>query len=159
MRPADDIYKMVKKIHLKASTELDRRVHNDISRTLAESEKHAMSEVEGTESARAKPKIRRSTTKGVAVKFAIAAAILIAFGIGFFTGRWSNPTRPVPHSLDVTSYTSGVPVYPTVPKAEDSFWRRKALAVMQPKPYVQNKINKTNLIGAYKQYIKEKHYD
>jgi len=30
---------------------------------------------------------------------------------------------------------------------------------MQPKPYVQNQINKTNLIDAYKQYLKEKHYD
>jgi len=159
MRPEDDIHKMIKKIHLKASAELDRRVHDHISGTLAESEKHALSEVEGTELARAEPNIKRSTTKGGAVKFAIAAAILIAFGIGFFTGRRSNPARPAPHSLDVTGYTSVVPVYPTAPKAEDSFWRRKALAAMQPKPYVQNQINKTNLIDAYKQYLKEKHYD
>jgi len=159
MRPEDDIHKMIKKIHFKASAELDRRVHDHISGTLSESEKHALSEVEGTELTHAEPNIRRSTTKGGAVKFAIAAAILIAFGIGFFTGRRSNPARPAPHSLDVTGYTSVVPVYPTAPKAEDSFWRRKALAAMQPKPYVQNQINKTNLIDAYKQYLKEKHYD
>jgi len=151
MRSEDDIHKMIKKVHLKASAELDRRVHDHISGTLAESEK--------TELTHAEPNIRRGTTKGGAVKFAIAAAILIAFGIGFFTGRRSNPTRPAPHSHDVTGYTSVVPVYPTAPKAEDSFWRRKALAAMQPKPYVQNQINKTNLIDAYKQYLKEKHYD
>ncbi len=151
MRPEDDIHKMIKKIHLKASAELDRRVHDDISQTLVKTEK--------TELAHAEPNIRRSTTKGGAVKFAIAAAILIAFGIGFFTGRRSNPARPAPHSLDVTGYISVVPVYPAAPKAEDSFWRRKALAAMQPKPYVQNQINKTNLIDAYKQYLKEKHYD
>ena len=39
MKPADDIHKLVRKLQLKASADLDRRVHEDISRALAESRK------------------------------------------------------------------------------------------------------------------------
>jgi hypothetical protein len=159
MKPADDIHKLIKKLHLKASAKLDRRVHDDISRALAKSEKHVLSEVEGTESVRSEPNLWRSIMRGGVVKIAVAAAILIAFGIGFSVGRWSKPTRPARYSLDVTGYTSAISVYPTVPKAEDSFWRQKALAAVQPKPYIQNQFTKTNLIDAYKQYIKGKYYD
>lgn len=151
MKPADDIHKMIKKMHVKTSTELDKRVHNDISQTLTKLQK--------IESARVKPNIRVSITKGWAAKLAVAAAILIAFGFGFFTGRWSNPVRPTPHSLDVTGYTSVVSVNPTAPKNEDNFWRQKALAAMQPRPYAQSQFDKTSLLNAYKQYLKEKHYD
>ncbi len=151
MRPEDDIHKMIKKIHLKASAELDKRVHDDISQALVKTEKRKL--------AHAEPNIRRSTTKGVAVKLAVAAAILIAFGVGFSVGRWSQPPQPEPPSFDVTAYTSVAQLSPTTQKTEDSFWRQKALAAMQPKPYVQNQITKTNLIDAYKQYLKEKHYD
>jgi hypothetical protein len=141
MRPEDDIHKMIKKIRFKASAELDKKVHDDISISLAES-------------ACAKLSIKRSIAK-----LAVAAAIFIAFGFGFSIGRWTQPPKLEPPSFDVTGYTSVIPVYPTAPKAEDSFWRRKALAAMRPKPYVQNQIDKTNLIDAYKQYLKEKHYD
>jgi len=91
-------------------------------------------------------------------KLAVAATIFITFGIGFSFGRWSKPTPP-PHSLDVTSLTSTVSVYPAANKTEDSFWRQKALAAMQPRPYPKTHITKTSLIDAYKQYLKEKHYD
>ena len=97
--------------------------------------------------------------KSQAAKLAIAAVIFIAFGIGFFTGRWSKPPRLAPHSLDVTSYDSVVSVYPTSPKAEDGFWRQKALAAIQPRAYEQTLTTKTSLLNAYKQYLKEKHYD
>lgn len=92
-------------------------------------------------------------------KLAVAAAIFIAFGIGFFTGQWSKLPRQAPYSLDVTGYTSVVLAYPTARKSEDSFWRQKALAAMQPRPYAQTSTTKTNLLNAFKQYLKEKHYD
>lgn len=151
MRPADDIHKMIKKMQLKASAELDRRVHNDISRALTESEK--------TESIITSPNILRNIMKGNVAKLAVAAALFIAFGIGFFTGRWSRPTRSEPHYFDVTGYTTVISVYPTSQKAEDSFWRQKVLAAMQPKPYKQTLTIKTSLLNAYEKYLKEKNYD
>jgi hypothetical protein len=151
MKPADDIHRMIKKMQLKASADLDRRVHNDISKALAESEK--------TESTHTEPNIWRWVPKGGIIKLAVAAAIFITFGIGFFTGRWSKPPQPAPPSRNITGYTTVVPIYSTTPKAEDSFWRQKALAAMKPRPYAQNLTNKTSLLNAYKQYLKEKHYD
>lgn len=94
--------------------------------------------------------------KSPITKFAVAAAIFIIFGIGFSVGRWSKPTRLALPSLDVTGYTSAVLVYPTAPKAEDSFWRQKALAAIQPRPYAYAQFTKTELLNAYKQYLKEK---
>jgi hypothetical protein len=151
MKPTDDIHKLIKKLQIKASAELDRKVHNDISQTLVKLQK--------IESAHAEPIIWRFITKGGVMKLAVAAAIIIAFGIGFSIGQRSNPTRLATYSLDVGSYTSAVSAYPTAPKAEDSFWRQKVLAAMQSRPYVQSQFDKTSLIDAYKQYRKEKHYD
>jgi hypothetical protein len=151
MKPTDNINRLIKKLQLKASAELDRRVHNDISRALAESEK--------TESAHAGLIIWRYITKGEVIKLAVAAAILVAFGIGFFTGQWSKPTRLAPRLLDVTGNISAVSMHPTAPKTEDSFWRQKTLAAMQHRPYAQIQTTKTSLLNAYKQYLKEKHYD
>jgi hypothetical protein len=141
MRPEDDIHKMIKKMHVKASAELDKKVHDDISSSLAESTGAELS------------------TKRSIMKFAVAAAILIAFGVGFSVGRWSQPPQPEPPSFDVTAYTSVIQLYPTTPKTEDGFWRQKAIAAMQPKPYSQTQFGKTSLLSAYKQYLKEKHYD
>jgi len=150
MKPSVNVYKLIRKLQLKASADLDRRVHNDISSALAESEK--------TELAHSKPNIWRIIMKSPFTKLAVTAAIFIAFGIGVSVGRWSKPTSP-PHLLNVTGYTSAVLVHPTTPKAEDSFWRQKALAAMQPRPYTQIQTTKTSLLNAYKQYLKEKHYD
>ncbi len=151
MRPADNIHKMIKKMHIKASAELDKRVHNVISKELAKCEK--------TGPTIAKTNVWKSIMKNRVKELAVAAVILFAFGIGFFTGRWSKPARSEPHYLDVTGYTTVVPIYSTTPKAEDSFWRQKALAAMKPRPYVQIQTTQTNLLNAYKQYLKEKYYD
>ncbi len=148
MKPIDDIHKLIKKLQIKASSELDRRVHNDISSALAESEQVAAGSI-----------IWRFITKDSGMKLAVAAAIIIAFGIGFSAGRWSKPTRLAPPSIDVTGYTSAVSVYPTAPKAEESFWRQKVLAAIQPRPYAQSRLDKTSLLNAYKQYLKEKYYE
>jgi hypothetical protein len=143
MKPTNNINRMIKKLHLKASAELDRRVHNDISRALVESEP-----------AVTVPTILKFITKGVTMKLAIAAAIIIAFGIGFSVGQRSRPTQSAIYPLDVANYTAEVSAYPTALKAEDSFWRQKALAAMQPRPYSQNQLDKTSLLNAYKQYFK-----
>jgi len=151
MRPANNIHALIKKLHLKASAELNKKVHDDISAALAESQK--------IESAVTQLNIWRGITEGRLTKLAVAAAILFAFGIGFFTGRWSKLARSEPHYLDVTGYTTLISVYPTSPKAEDSFWRQKALAAMQPRPYAQTFTTKAGLLNAYKQYLKEKYHD
>ena len=80
MRPIDNIHKSIKKLHLKASAELDKRVHDDISRSLAESEK--------TESAHTEPNIWRTIIKSRITKLAAAAVIIIAVlaGINYFGG-------------------------------------------------------------------------
>jgi len=80
MRPADDLHRSIKKLHLKASAELDKRVHDDISRALAESEK--------TKSAIAQPNIWRIIMKSPITKLAAAAVILIGVLFGMeFIGR------------------------------------------------------------------------
>ena len=74
MRPADDLHKSIKKLQLKASAELDKRVHDDISAALAESEK--------TESAIRQPNIWRTIMKSRITKLAAAAVIIVAVLIG-----------------------------------------------------------------------------
>ncbi len=80
MRPADNIDKLIKKLHLSASAELDERVHSEISKVLAESKK--------IKSAKLEPKIWRIIMKSRITKLAAAAVIIIAVmvGIHYFGG-------------------------------------------------------------------------
>ncbi len=77
MRPADDIYKMIKKLQLKASVELDKRVHDDISRAPAKPEKtrppHPELDIWGT------------FVKSRTAKFAAAAAAVVMIVLGGVT--------------------------------------------------------------------------
>ncbi len=85
MRPADNINNLIKKLQLKASAELDKRVHDDISRVLAESEKN--------QSAHAQPNIRRIIMKSPKLKLAAAAVIVIAVLAGLpFLPRGTSPS-------------------------------------------------------------------
>jgi hypothetical protein len=70
MRPADNINELIRKLKLKASTDLDRRVHDDISMALAETDK--------TKSAVTQPNIWRTIMKSRTSKLAAAAVIIIA---------------------------------------------------------------------------------
>jgi hypothetical protein len=97
--------------------------------------------------------------KSPITKLAVAAVVIIAFGVGFSIGQRSRPTQLATHPPDVTGYSPEVLAHPSAPKAEDSFWRQKALAAMQPRPYAQTRVDKTSLLVGYKQYLKEKHYD
>jgi outer membrane lipoprotein-sorting protein len=74
MRPADNIHNQIKKLQLKASADLDKRVHNDISNALAKSKK--------TASAHSEPNIWRIIMKSRMIKLATAAVIIIAVLIG-----------------------------------------------------------------------------
>ena len=89
MRPADDINKSIKKWQLKASADLDKRVHDGISEVLAESEK--------TESAVLQPNIWRTIMKSPITKLAAAAIIIVA--IGLLINFWGNS---VAYALDQT---------------------------------------------------------
>ncbi|MHC4146585.1 MAG: hypothetical protein ACYSUD_17645 [Planctomycetota bacterium] len=73
MRPAEDLNDSIKKLELKASADLDARVHDDISGALAGHEK--------PQSARPEPNIWRTIMKGKTPKLAVAAVILIAVAI------------------------------------------------------------------------------
>jgi len=70
MRPAENINELIKKLQLKASTDLDKRVHQDISKALAEPDK--------TKSAFTQPNIGRTIMKSPITKLAAAAVIVIA---------------------------------------------------------------------------------
>jgi len=84
MRPADKINELIKNLKLKASADLDKRVHDDISRALVEPEK--------TKSAYSQPNIWRTVMKTRTVKFATAAVIALAVvgGMTFWPGRGSD---------------------------------------------------------------------
>jgi hypothetical protein len=76
MRPADNINELIKKLKLKASADLDKRVHDDISKALAESEK--------TESTVIQSSIWRTIMKSPIVKSAAAAVIIVLVVLGLF---------------------------------------------------------------------------
>jgi len=79
MRPTDNINELINKLHLKASANLDKRVHGDISKALAESNK--------TKSAIKQPNIGRIIMKSPITKLATAAIVLIACVIGLSLWR------------------------------------------------------------------------
>ena len=76
MRPADKINELIKNLKLKASAELDKRVHDDISGALAESKR--------TPSAQPEPKIWRTIMRSPITKLATVAAIIIAVLVGVY---------------------------------------------------------------------------
>lgn len=151
MKPIDKIKELINKSDVRTGPETERRILGDALKYL---EKLKQQKSAGTG-----PNVRRIIIGGGVTKLATAAAILIAFGIGFSMGRWSKSPQLAPLSIDVTGYTSAVAMYPTAPKTEGSFWQQKALAAMQPRPYSQSRLDKISLLNTYKQYLKEKHYD
>jgi hypothetical protein len=84
----------------------------------------------------------------------IAAAAVIIFA--FTAGRWSQPPQAQLSSPDLSAYASSLMSHPSVQQDKDSFWRQKALAAMQPRPYAQKGLSQTALLNAYKQHLKEK---
>jgi len=70
MKPADNVSNLIKKLHRKASAELDERVHGEIAKALEKSTK--------TKSAVMQPIVWRTIMKSRISKFAAAAVIIIA---------------------------------------------------------------------------------
>jgi len=73
MRPADDIDGAIKKLHIEVSVDLDKRVHDDITAALAESER--------AEPARREPNAWKTLVKSRIAK-PVLAAIVVAALIG-----------------------------------------------------------------------------
>jgi len=114
MKPADDINESIKKLYLKASARLDKRVHDGISKALAESEK--------TESAVPQPNIWRTIMKNPITKLAAVAAVIIVVLIGRWpvgpdmtTVAWGEVAKKVEqiksfifqHQISVTNVADG----------------------------------------------------
>ncbi|MBN2595133.1 MAG: hypothetical protein JXA81_16640, partial [Sedimentisphaerales bacterium] len=95
MRLAENINELIKKLKLKASADLDMRVNDDISTALAESDKHVLSEVEGTKSAVTQPKIGRIIMKNPITKLAAAAVIIVLVAMGLFEFMGTENTSGV----------------------------------------------------------------
>ena len=85
MRPTDDnINKLVKKLHLKASADLDKRVREKISK--------APTELEEKKSVKRQPIIWSNIMKKPITKFTAAAVIIIVVGILLYTNNSIIPT-------------------------------------------------------------------
>jgi hypothetical protein len=91
MRPADNINQLIKKLHLKASADLDKRINNEIFGSLAESKEK--------EPAASQSNIRKIIMKSPFVKVAAAATIIIAAVILLnpFGGSvtWAQVVEPI----------------------------------------------------------------
>lgn len=85
---------------------------------------------------------------------AAAAVIIFAFAIGLSVGRWYTPLQAQMASLNLPGHVLPAPTHPAIQENQNSFWRQKVTAAMQPRPYLQSQFDKTNLIDAYKQYLK-----
>jgi len=115
MRPADNINELIKKLQLKASTELDKRVHDDISAALAESEK--------TKSVLTEPNIWRTIMKSRTSKLAAAAVIIIAvfFGMSVFNNSsgvaWGRVAQNV---KQIGTFMFGLTIKVSDPNTEET---------------------------------------
>ena len=70
MEPADNIHKLIKKLQVEPSTDMDRKVHSRITKALEKWEK--------TKTAATPPNIWRTIMKSKITKFSIAAVIIVA---------------------------------------------------------------------------------
>jgi len=80
MRPTDNISELIKKLHLKVSSDLDKRVHEALSRGLAQSER--------SRSSVAQPDVWRTILKTKTARFTAAAAVavIVIGGMTFWPG-------------------------------------------------------------------------
>jgi hypothetical protein len=87
-------------------------------------------------------------------RIAIAACIVTAF----LTGRWSIPLQAPTYPLYDDTHETTAPLADVQNDGYD-FWRQKALAATQPRPYAQTSFAEIHLMNTYKQYLKEEHYE
>lgn len=84
MEPADNIHKLIKKLQVEPSTDMDRKVHSRITKALEKWEK--------TKTAATPPNIWRTIMKSKITKFSIAAVIIVAVLLTVNTFHQSIPT-------------------------------------------------------------------
>jgi len=106
---------MIKKMRLKAGAELDRKVHNDISKTLADFEKTGLADVQ--------PNIWRTVMKSRITKLAAVAVIIIAVLVGI---HWFGS------SIDGTS-VAWAGVVEKLDKIHSYIYRERRSATSGPK--------------------------
>jgi hypothetical protein len=91
------------------------------------------------------------------LRFAAAAAVIIfVFTFGFYIGKQSESSQFQVSSLNSGGFPGQYPQQEINKQSEDSFWRRKVLAVMQSKSRSQIKFSRVDILQAYRQYIQEK---
>jgi hypothetical protein len=93
-------------------------------------------------------------------RFSAAAAVIIfVFTFGFYIGKQSSPSQFQISSFNSGGFCGQYPQNETHKLSSDGFWRRKALALMQPKSRSQIEFSKVGILQAYRQYIQEKYND
>jgi len=101
MRPADNINDLISKLQLKASTDLDARVHDEISGALAGHEK--------TQSVRSEPSIWRTIKKGKIAKLAAAAVIIIGLCMAvYLIDQAATPVWAIDQSIEAMKNYRGI---------------------------------------------------
>jgi hypothetical protein len=92
-----------------------------------------------------------------------AAVVCVAALVGAGAGRWSKApvTADRPERVANSTIRLAAPANLDLQDAPGSFWRAKAAAMLEPRPYRQ--VNATMQAGGlwrkYEQYIKEKHHE
>jgi hypothetical protein len=101
MRPTDNIHKLIKKLHVKAGPELDQRVHNDISKALAESKQ--------IQPAATQPNIWRIIMKNKTTKLATAAAVILIAILGITVlDKTTTPVWAIDETIDLLREFNGI---------------------------------------------------
>ncbi len=103
MKPSDNLGRLLRKLHVTASAELDRRVHDGITKALAESEK--------PERALTRPNIWSTIMKAKITKLAAAAVIIIvvALSVSILTNS-TSPAWAIEQSIEAMQKFNGAHV-------------------------------------------------
>jgi hypothetical protein len=129
MRPADNTDKLFKKLRLKASAQLDDRVHSDIARALDKSTE--------TRPAASQPNIWRVIMKSKIPRLAAAAVIVIAaiIGIKGFNGTaaWADVVKAFGGAYDI-HVVEKIVVRATGEVAEHEQWLRNNVMLREEHP-------------------------
>ena len=90
-----------------------------------------------------------------------AAMILLAVLIGAGLGRWSKhePAKSKPYAVVVSPRPPANWPVITMQNNEESFWHKKVIASLRPRPYKKRKIAQGGFWDKYRKYSRENHYE
>ncbi len=101
MIPTDNIHKLIKKLNVKAGPDLDARVHNDISKALAEPKQ--------IQPAATQPNIWRIIMKNPMTKIATAAAVILIAALGItFLDKSATPAWAIEQTIEAMKKFNGI---------------------------------------------------